>query len=231
MTIRRAVFVAAAVFALVFTGDAHAAKVQDLARIKGAEGGKIIGMGLVFGLNGTGDGGKYLPAMQPLAKLIQGRLNAETTAIDLKDTKNVAVVALTAEIPGHGVRVGDKIDVHVTSIGSAKSLKGGRLFIVPMTGPLPGSSTVYAFAEGHITIEDAEHPTAGVVRKGCEIVEDIHAQYVEDGLMTLVLGDPFATVAHGAQPCRPGQRPHGPRRADHRAGDRSEERCHPRAGI
>ena len=56
---------------------------------------------------------------------------------ELKDTKNVALVLVTATIPAAGGRQGDKIDCVVSSIGSAKSLAGGRLFLTPLIGPDP----------------------------------------------------------------------------------------------
>ena len=67
------------------------------------------------------------------------------------EPENVALVALSATLPGTGVREGDHLDVHVSAVGPAESLDGGRLFLIPMTGPLPGSP-VYAFAEGAVSL-------------------------------------------------------------------------------
>src|SRR5262249_21059918 len=142
---------------------------------------------------GTGDGGKFLPAMKPLAAVIQGLIDPSVVTAELKDTKNVALVALTATLPGSGVREGDRVDVHISCVGPAKSIEGGRLFLIPMTGPLPGSPT-YAFAEGAVTIEDPLSPTVGLIKGGAQLTRDVSARYIdEQGRITLVLDDSVAS--------------------------------------
>ena len=170
-----------------------AVQVMDLVRVKGAEANKLVGMGIVVGLKGTGDGGKFAPAMRSLATVIQHLIDPATVALELKDARNVALVALSASLPESGVREGDQVDVHVSAI-AAKSLEGGRLFMIPLTGPLPGSP-VFAYAEGPLTIEDKNLPTTAVVRKGGQLTQDIFAQYMDKaGRITLVLNDSVATV-------------------------------------
>ncbi|MEX0745017.1 MAG: flagellar basal body P-ring protein FlgI [Phycisphaeraceae bacterium] len=181
--------------AMSFTlaGPALAVQVQDIVRLKGAEQSKLVGMGLVVGLNGSGDGGKFLPAMRPLAEVIGHLIDPNVVAGELQDARNVALVALSAEIPGSGVREGDRVDVHVTSVGPAKSLRGGRLFLIPMTGPMP-DSPVFAFAEGAVTLEDADTPTTGVVRDGAQLTRDVMARYFDErGHITLVINDANAS--------------------------------------
>lgn len=178
--------------ALTLAPAAQAVQVQDLVRIKGGETSKLVGMGIVFGLPGTGDGGKFMPAMRPLATVIQQFIDPNTVAAELKDAKNVALVYLSATVPATGVREGDRVDVHVSVAGPAKSLKGGRLFLVPMTGPLPGSP-VMAYAEGAITIEDETAPTVGVIKQGGQLTTDVFAQYLDDrGRITFVLNEEVA---------------------------------------
>lgn len=172
---------------------AGATQIQDLVRLKGSETSKLVGMGLVVGLPGTGDGGKFSPAMRSLASVVGHLLDPNTQPIDLKDAKNVAVVILTATLPESGVREGDRVDVYVSTYGPAKSLSGGRLFLTPMQGPLPGSP-VYAYAEGAVVVEDAKSPTTGVVRKGGQLRRDVMAQYLDgSGQICLVLEGANAT--------------------------------------
>lgn len=179
--------------AWALTTTAWGVQVQDLARLKGSEPSKIIGIGLVVGLAGTGDGGKFLPAMRPLAAVIQQLMDPNVVAGELANAKNVALVALTATLPAVGVREGDRVDVSVSAIGPAKSLAGGRLFMIPMTGPLPGSP-VYAFAEGALTIEDLETPTVAVVKRGAQLTRDVMAHYLDRfGRITLVLDESNAS--------------------------------------
>ena len=191
------VIAAMIIFALIalvqFVGQARGVQVQDLVRVKGAEANKLVGMGIVVGLNGTGDGGKFQPAMRSLASVVQRLTDPATVSSELKDAKNVALVTLTANLPRGGVREGDKVNVHVAAL-AASSLKGGRLFLIPMKGPLK-DSPVFAFAEGPITIEDDATPTIGVVRKGAQLTKDLYAEYMDDaGRVTLVLNQSIATL-------------------------------------
>ena len=166
-----------------------AAQVQDLVRLKGMETSKLVGMGLVAGLPGTGDGGKFMPAMRPLAAVIQQLIDPNVVTRELKDAKNVALVALSATLPAGGVREGDRVDVHISAVGPAKSLAGGRLFLIPMTGPLPGSP-VFAFAEGPVTIEGDENATVGLVKGGAQLTRDVMSRYLDGaGRITLVIND------------------------------------------
>lgn len=179
--------------AAVWVRPAAAVQVQDLVRIKGSETSKLVGMGLVVGLRGTGDGGKFMPAQRPLAAVIQQLIDPNTVASELKDAKNVALVALTATLPASGVREGDRVDVQVSAVGACKSLEGGRLFMIPMTGPIPGSP-VFAFAEGPVTIENTDIPTVGVVKSGAQLTRDVMARYMDaSGHITLVLNDAVAS--------------------------------------
>jgi flagellar P-ring protein precursor FlgI len=176
----------------ITASSAQAVQIGDLVRIKGSEQSKLVGMGLVVGLKGTGDGGNFRPAMEPLANVVRHFIDGTTVAAELKDAKNVALVALEATTPTTGVREGDLVDVHVSAIGTAKSLRGGRLLMMPMTGPLP-DSPVFAYASGRVAVEDEEVPTVGVIRQGAQIRRDIRAKFIENGRMTLVLNAPNAT--------------------------------------
>ena len=173
-------------FLLAFTASSQAVQIGDLVRIKGSETSKLVGMGLVVGLNGTGDGGKFVPAIDSLAKAMRHLINESTVKEELKDSKNVALVYLEATTPTSGVQEGDRIDVHVSSLGAAKSLQGGRLLLMPMTGPLP-DSLVYAYAFGQVTIENEDTPTTGVIRAGAQIALEIRSQAINDGRLTLVI--------------------------------------------
>ena len=163
--------------------------------MKGQEENKLTALGLVTGLKGTGDGGSFGPTIRSLGMAMQNLGNQVGSGglSELKDAKNVAIVMVTATVPAAGAREGDKIDCVVTSIGSAKSLAGGYLFLTSMMGPIPGlDSPVYAVSEGPITIDSEETPTVGRVYKGCQMVEDFFNPIMEDGKVTLVLKESFA---------------------------------------
>ena len=130
-----------AILLLIFGAvPTYAVKIADITRIAGTRTNVLTGLGLVMGLKGTGDGGKYLPAIRPLVAML-GKFNDPATIDDLADGNNVALVSIIATVPADGVRNGDRIDINVMSLGAATSLKGGRLFVTPMTGPMPGSSS------------------------------------------------------------------------------------------
>src|SRR3954468_13795818 len=103
-------------FALLIASEVRAVKVADITRINGQRTNVLTGLGLVYGLKGTGDGGDYLPAMRPLSVML-GKFADASTIKELGNAQNVAIVSLTATVPSNGVRNGDRIDVYVTSNG------------------------------------------------------------------------------------------------------------------
>ncbi len=164
-------------------------RIKDISRVKGQEENTLQGWGLVVGLNGTGDGGNFLPTIRPLAQMLQlmGNQLGNGGPLELKDAKNIALVLVTATVPAAGGRQGDKLDCQVMSIGAAKSLAGGRLFMTPLTGPIAGSTRVFAISEGWIAVEDSSTPTTAVVHNGCRLEADFFNNYVKDDKITLVL--------------------------------------------
>src|SRR3954466_12989337 len=96
---------------LVLARSALAVKVADITRIGGQRTNVLTGLGLVYGLKGTGDGGDFLPAIKPLASML-GKFSDPTTVQELSKVQNVALVSITATVPANGVRDGDKIDVY-----------------------------------------------------------------------------------------------------------------------
>src|SRR5215212_9508054 len=121
---------------LLLAPPAMAVKIADITRLSGQRSNVLTGLGLVYGLKGTGDGGDFMPAIKPLATMLSKYANAATVR-ELANAQNVALVSITASVPPDGFRIGEKVDCYVTSIGQATSLKGGRLFVTPMVGPDP----------------------------------------------------------------------------------------------
>jgi len=170
---------------------ARAVKIADITRLDGQRSNILTGMGLVFGLKGTGDGGDFMPAIKPLAEMLR-KFNDPSTVAELGKSENVAVVSLIATVPKNGVRHGDKIDLYVMSLGDAGSLRGGRLFITPMQGSIPDGG-VYALSSGAVDLEDPSTPTVGVVKGGCVMEVDMKQSYVANGKFKLILEDPAAS--------------------------------------
>ena len=99
----------------------------------------------------------------------------------------MALVTVTATVPAGGARQGDKIDCVVSSIGSAKSLAGGRLFLTPLIGPDPRTRASTPSPKAPITLEDPTIPTTGRIHGGCRLEEDFFNVFTKDGKITLVL--------------------------------------------
>ena len=170
------------------TAAAAHTTIKSICRLKGQEENTLQGIGIVVGLKGTGDGGNFLPTLRSLEKIM--KVMGDPTALkEIKDAKNVALVMVTATIPAAGARQGDKIDCVVSSVGSCKSLAGGRLFLTAMIGPDPRNPNprVYAMSEGPLTIEDPTTPTTGRVFQGCRLEEEFMNLYAKDNKITLVL--------------------------------------------
>ncbi len=177
--------------------NAFAVKVADITRIGGERTNILTGLGLVYGLKGTGDGGAFAAAINPLRAML-AKFADPVTVTQLSNASNVAVVIATATVPGDGVRDGDHLDVYVTSVGAAASLRGGRLFVTPMQGPIPGGPLL-ALAEGPVNLEDPSTPTVGVVKGaagGAVMEADLPAHVIDSsGRFTLILDDPSASWA------------------------------------
>ncbi|MBL9093693.1 MAG: flagellar basal body P-ring protein FlgI [Planctomycetaceae bacterium] len=167
---------------------AAAVRLKDIARVKGQESNSLQGLGLVVGLKGTGDGGKYLPTIRSLATVMQYMRNPALNGPDeLRDASNVALVMVTATVPPGGARQGDQLDCQVSSIGAAKSLAGGRLFLAALQGPDIDNARVYAFCEGLVHLDDPATPTVGRIHGGCRMEEDLFNPFIEQDKMTVVL--------------------------------------------
>src|SRR5437762_317867 len=91
---------------LLAAWQASAVKVADITRLSGQRTNVLTGLGLVYGLKGTGDGGEFAPAIKPLAAMLSKYENLATVK-ELANAQNVALVAITATMPIDGVRAGE----------------------------------------------------------------------------------------------------------------------------
>ena len=172
---------------------ASALEVGSVVRIKGSETSTLVGMGLVVGLDGTGDGGDFAPAHQPLVQVIRRLINDQTQLRDLDDSKSVALVAIEATVPAQGVREGDLLDVFVSCVGPAKSLAGGRLFLIPMVGEHQDSD-VMALARGAVRLEDPDAPRTGKIDNGAKMTRSVRARFMDQrGYIQLVVNQANAS--------------------------------------
>lgn len=176
--------------ALLSATPAQAGKsLRDITRVKGQGASMIQGLGLVVGLNNTGDDGTELAMARPLAAALTNMGNP-VNIDELANTKSAALVLVTCSIPRDGAKVDDEFDITVSVINSAQSLKGGILLMAPLT-PRP-NSPVYAFANGRITLTDEDNTTVGTVKRGAQIVRDINTMPNIGASFDLIIDSPFS---------------------------------------
>ena len=116
--------------AFAFSSSSFADRLKDLTSIAGIRSNQLIGYGLVVGLAGTGDGNTQL--IQQSMKSMVSQLGLSTDSGSLNG-KNAASVMITAELPPF-VKPGQNIDITVSTLGAAKSLRGGTLLMTPLKG-------------------------------------------------------------------------------------------------
>ena len=189
---------------MLLAGGAQAARLKDLASIQGVRSNQLIGYGLVVGLNGTGDQTTQTPftvqtfnnmLAQFGIKIPEGGGNIQL--------KNVAAVSLSAEMPAFA-KPGQTIDVTISSIGNAKSLRGGTLLMTPLKG-IDGN--VYAIAQGNLSVGgfDAEGadgskitvnvPSAGRIPNGATVERAVPTGLANGDSLILNLNRPDYTTA------------------------------------
>ena len=193
--------------AVVFFVGASAAhgerRIRDLCRVKGQEENTLLGHGLVVGLNGTGDT-NFLAKSRALARMLHNMghpvlqdTKGQDLLDELKASKNVAVVMVTATVPAAGAKQGDKLNCVIKAYGNAKSLEGGYLMTTLLTGiePTadPGQRRVYATAQGQIRLDNPALAVSGNIYNGCRLEHTFKNEFTDNGMVTLVLERNHAT--------------------------------------
>jgi flagellar P-ring protein FlgI len=146
-------------------------------------------LGLVVGLAGTGDGGKYASTMRALMALHKRYEQPILDINELKANANIALVTVEVTIPEFGAREGQTLDVIVSSPGTAKSLAGGQLLTTPLQDATLTVPDILALASGRIELPDPKSPTRGLIRGGAVLEQDFFYNFIEDERITLVLDD------------------------------------------
>ena len=188
-----------AILSILHVQPVHASRIKDIASIKGVRENQLVGYGIVVGLLGTGDSKKEYTGMS-MAQMLR------TLGVDVKadqiESKNVAAVVVTATLPPFA-RVGQKIDVTVSSIGDSKSLAGGTLLMTPLRG---GDKAVYAVAQGAMVVggfaaggggssSSKNHPTVGMIASGASVEKEVNFDFSNKSSLRLALHNPDFTTA------------------------------------
>ena len=173
---------------------AHAARIKELASVQGVRSNPLVGYGLVVGLDGTGDQTTQTPfTTQSLAAMLQ-QLGITVPAGTNMQLKNVAAVMVTAQLPAFA-QPGQPIDVVVSSLGNAKSLRGGTLIAAPLKG---ADGQIYAIAQGNVIVGGAgaaaggskvqiNHLSAGRIPAGATVERSVPTPLAQGTVLQLDL--------------------------------------------
>ena len=180
--------------ALALSGAAHAERIKDIASIQGVRVNQLVGYGLVVGLDGTGDQTTQTPfTTRSIANMLMQMGVNLPPGINMQ-LKNVAAVMVTAELPAFA-QAGQGIDITVSSIGNAKSLRGGTLVMTPLKG---ADGLVYAMGQGNLVVGGAgaaangsqtqiNHLAVGRVPAGATVERTVVTALGETGSINLEL--------------------------------------------
>ena len=192
-----------ATYALLAAGPARAARIKDLASIQGVRPNQLIGYGLVVGLDGSGDQTTQTPFTTQSLQAMLTQLGITLPAGTTLQLKNVAAVMVTATLPAFA-QPGQQVDVTVSSLGNAKSLRGGTLLMTPLKG---ADAQIYAVAQGNVLVGGAgasqggskvqiNHLSAGRVPAGATVERAVSTPFLISDRVRLELNQTdFSTAA------------------------------------
>lgn len=173
-------------------------RIKDLVEVRGVRNNSLSGFGLVVGLQGTGDS-KASVATNKATSNILSRLGIPVSPQEVT-TKNIAAVVVTAELPPFA-RVGDKLDLRISSIGDASSLEGGTLLLTTLSG---ADDLVYATAQGSISQgtamaggggSNSTAPKTISIAKAGIVEKEFDSAFVNNNAIELSLKSPDFTTA------------------------------------
>ncbi len=176
-------------------------RIKDLADIEGVRENMLIGYGLVVGLDGTGDRIRNTPFTRESLVSMLERMGVNIRSENL-DTDNIAAVMVTANLPAFATQ-GTHVDISVSALGDAESLRGGVLLVTPLYG---ADSEVYAVAQGSVAVSgfaargDAASitrgvPTNGRIANGAVVERELIFDIAAQDSIKLALRNPDFTTA------------------------------------
>lgn len=137
--------------------NAEAARIKEVAAVQGVRSNQLVGYGLVVGLDGTGDQTTQTPFTTQSIQAMLQQMGVTVPAGTNMQLRNVAAVMVTAQLPPFA-QPGQTIDITVSSLGNAKSLRGGTLIATPLKG---ADGQIYAMAQGNVVIGGAGASAGG----------------------------------------------------------------------
>lgn len=187
----------------LFAPLAHAERIKDIASIQGVRTNQLFGYGLVVGLDGSGDQTTQTPFTTQSLNSMLAQMGVNLPPGASMQLKNVAAVMVTAALPPFA-QSGQTIDVTVSSIGNAKSLRGGTLVMTPLKG---ADGQIYAMAQGNVVVGGAgasasgsqvqvNHLSVGRIPAGATVERAVTVALGESGAINLELASIDFTTAN-----------------------------------
>ncbi len=187
----------------LLSAPASAERVKDLASIAGVRSNQLVGYGLVVGLDGSGDQTTQTPFTVQSLKSMLTQFGIALPDNANPQLKNVAAVMVSAELPAFA-KPGQAIDITVSSIGNAKSLRGGTLLMTPLKG---ADGQVYALAQGNLVVSgfgaDADGssitvniPSVGRIPNGATVERAVASPFASGNSIVLNLHNSDFTTAN-----------------------------------
>ncbi|MEY4066726.1 MAG: flagellar biosynthesis protein FlgA [Pseudomonadota bacterium] len=179
-------------------------RLKDLVEIRGVRSNPLVGLGLVVGLSGTGDSKQSLATNRAAANLLT-RLGAQVKANEVV-TRNIAAVVVTAHLPPFA-RIGDRLDINISSVGDSASLEGGTLLLTPLSA---ADGQVYAVAQGPLSLGTAMTGAQGggggnnrstapktiAISQSATVEREFQSTFIHNGSVELSLKNADFTTAH-----------------------------------
>ncbi|MFM8898974.1 MAG: flagellar basal body P-ring protein FlgI [Burkholderiales bacterium] len=173
---------------------AHATRIKEVATVQGVRSNPLVGYGLVVGLDGTGDQTTSTPFTTQSINAMLQQMGVTVPPGTNMQLKNVAAVMVTAQLPAFA-QPGQTIDVNVSSLGNAKSLRGGTLIATPLKG---ADGQIYALAQGNLIVGGAgasaggskvqiNHLSAGRIPDGASVERSVATPLNQGDVMQLDL--------------------------------------------
>ena len=152
-----AIAIFAALAAVCWPAPAQSARIKEVASVQGVRSNPLVGYGLIVGLDGTGDQTTQAPFTGQSMNAMLQQFGVTLPAGIAMQLKNVAAVMVTTQLPAFA-QPGQELDINVSSIGNAKSLRGGTLISTPLRG---ADGQVYAMAQGNLIVAGAGAAAGG----------------------------------------------------------------------
>ncbi|WP_374755491.1 flagellar basal body P-ring protein FlgI [Citrobacter amalonaticus] len=181
---------------IVLPQSAYAERIRDLTSVQGVRSNSLMGYGLVVGLDGTGDQTMQTPFTTQSLNNMLSQLGITVPPGTNMQLKNVAAVMVTADLPPFA-RAGENIDVVVSSMGNAKSLRGGTLLMTPLKGV---DNQIYALAQGNLLVSGTGAQGGGNsvqsnqlngarITNGATVEREVPMNFGEQNVLRLQLND------------------------------------------